>query len=145
MIGLPGIRLALSASPSGSGGRPRVDGAAATVLVVEDDPSTRRVLVLLFELRGYGVVEADNGRTGLEIAIDIDVDLLVSDLQLPGMSGIEMARAVSKQGGSPPMIAVTSGPADLIARAEQSSCFAEVLTKPVDVNELLEIARRLTA
>lgn len=113
------------------------------VLVVEDDPNTRRVLVLLLELRGYEVLETGQPREGLEWVCGKEVDLVISDLQLPHMSGIDLAEAIVREDGAPPMIAITSGTAGLVRKAETCGHFESVLEKPVDVNRLLDLADRL--
>ncbi|MDX1646963.1 MAG: response regulator [Longimicrobiales bacterium] len=114
------------------------------VLLVEDDASTRRVLVLLLELRGHEVLQTGEPQEGLRMAEEETVDLIISDIQLPGMSGIDLAEAIARRDGPPPLVAITSGDADLVARAEASGHFQRVLRKPVDVNQLLDIVDRLT-
>ena len=120
------------------------DGTSGRVLLVEDDASTRRVLVLLLELRGYEVLQTGKPREGLRMAEEEAVDLVISDIQLPGMSGIDLAEAIVRRDGSPPLVAITSGDDDLVARAKASGHFQSVLRKPVDVNQLLDIVDRLT-
>lgn len=110
-----------------------------SVLIVEDDSHTRRVLALLLELRGYRVVEAEDGRAGLELALDDDVDLVVSDLQLPGISGLDLARALHERDGIAPVVAITSGPKALVRAARESRLFSRVLRKPIDANEILAL------
>ena len=121
------------------------DGVSGRVLLVEDDASTRRVLVLLLELRGYEVLQTGRPEEGLRIAESEKLDLVISDIQLPGMSGIELAEAIVRRDGCPPLIAITSGDAGLVDRAETSGHFHRVLRKPVDVNQLLDVVDRLTA
>lgn len=116
--------------------------AQRSVLIVEDDSNTRRVLALLLELRGYEVVEAEDGRSALDVAHDVDV--VVSDLQLPRMSGIAFARALRDQDEDMPVIAITSGPKALVSEAEECRLFSQVLRKPVDVNEFLELVDDLS-
>lgn len=115
----------------------------ARVLVVEDDPNTRRVLVLLLQLRGYEVLETGEPREGIDWVATMKIDLVISDLQLPRMSGIDMAEAIARDDGAPPMIAITSGSTGLLRRAEACGHFETVIRKPVDVNELLDLADRL--
>lgn len=143
MIVLPGFSL-VTGGPGGGGGEERDGGSGGTILVVEDNPNTRSVLVLLLELRGYRVLQADDAESGLEVAVRVDVDLVVSDLQLSRMSGLELARLIARQDGHPPMIAITAGKESLARRAEESRHFVEVLRKPIDINRLLDLADSLT-
>lgn len=144
MIVLPGFSL-VTAGPGGGGDDERDDGSGGTILVVEDDPNTRSVLVLLLELRGYRVLQADDAESGLDITVRVDVDLVVSDLQLPRMSGLDLARTIARNDGHPPMIAITAGKEGLVRRAQESRHFVEVLRKPIDINRLLDLADSLTA
>lgn len=116
----------------------------ARVLIVEDDPNTRRVLVLLLQLRGYDVLQTAEPRKGIDWVGGKEVDLVISDLQLPRMTGIDMAEAIARRDSAPPMVAITSGASGLVSKAEASGHFETVLRKPVDVNELLDLADRLT-
>lgn len=144
MIVLPGFSLA-TGGPGGGGDDERDDGSGDTILVVEDDPGTRSVLVLLLELRGYRVLQADDAESGLDIADRVDVDLIVSDLQLPRMSGLQLARLIARRDGHPPLIAITAGKERLVRRAEESRHVVQVLRKPIDVNRLLDLADSLTS
>ncbi|MDX1647847.1 MAG: response regulator [Longimicrobiales bacterium] len=120
----------------GAGGDP----LPPRVLVVEDDGNTRHVLVLLLQLHGYEATGTASPREGLDLAKATAFDLVISDLQLPEMSGIELARRLARRDGCPPMIAITSGSESLIHRARDSGAFVTVLRKPIDVNELLDLA-----
>jgi len=61
-----------------------------TILVVEDDRSLREALAMNFELRGYRVLAAADGETGVRLAFDERPDLIVLDLMLPGLDGFEI-------------------------------------------------------
>lgn len=115
----------------------------ARVLIVEDDPNTRRVIVLLLQLRGYEVLQTGEPRKGIDWVDEEKIDLVISDLHLPRMSGIDMAESIARTDGAPPMIAITSGANGLVSEAEACGHFETVLRKPVDVNELLDVADRL--
>ncbi len=137
----------LSKAPTGMEGRGWEAPSARTVLLVEDDDNTRRVLALLLELRGYEVLEAADANGGLERALDEDtsIALLISDLNLPDIPGIDLARIVSRHDGGMAMIAITSGSAELVERARDSGLFEAVLRKPIEVGELLDIVDALTS
>jgi len=64
------------------------------ILVVEDDPDTRAAAVRLLAGAGYQVFEADNGARGLEVALAVGPDLILSDVAMPELDGIELCRRV---------------------------------------------------
>src|SRR5688572_24766402 len=63
-----------------------------TILVVEDDVENRAAMVKVIEGAGYKVIEADNGQQGLDMMLGEDVDILVTDLRLPIMDGVELLK-----------------------------------------------------
>src|SRR6266542_1110041 len=71
----------------------RLEGGRETILLVEDDPSTRKVTRRLLEKWGYQVLEADNGIKALEVISlhEGPIDLVLTDLIMPGMNGAELA------------------------------------------------------
>jgi len=111
------------------------------ILLVEDDPAVRGVLALLLESAGWNVTEAADGNVGLLLARRTRPDLVVTDLRLPGMSGTELATALT-DGSDVPVVAITSDTAQTRARARQSGRFASVLTKPLDPNDFLLTVHR---
>ena len=68
--------------------------AAATILVCEDDPSLRLLFRLTLEPHGYRVIEAGDGRSGIELARSVEPDLAIVDMGLPDCSGVEVVRAI---------------------------------------------------
>jgi two-component system, cell cycle response regulator DivK len=82
----------------------------ARILLIEDNEQNRYLLTFLLEQHGYEVVPAVSGPLGLELAAKICPDLILLDIQLPGMDGYAVARALK---GDPrlkstPIVAVTS-------------------------------------
>ena len=71
-----------------------MNSSAATILVCEDDPSLRLLFRLTIEPHGYRVVEAGDGRSGIELARSVEPDLVVIDMGLPDCSGVEVVRAL---------------------------------------------------
>ena len=69
-----------------------------TILLVEDDPSVRSVLLASLQRRGYRVVEAGNGAEALEILGGGEsVDLMITDVVMPGVSGIELTNLLKEE------------------------------------------------
>ncbi|TAK55647.1 MAG: response regulator [Gammaproteobacteria bacterium] len=81
-----------------------------TVLLIEDNEQNRYLATFLLENHGYEVVAAVNGPQGLELAARIRPALILLDIQLPGMSGYEVARALRREPVTAgiPIVAVTS-------------------------------------
>jgi PAS domain S-box-containing protein len=114
--------------------------AAGSILVVEDNPTTRKMFRVALESAGYEVVEAADCRTALDVVAQRRPDLIVQDLILPDMDGLELARSLrDKLGDAPVPIVCVSGFLSKLdeARALKGG-FAQVLVKPVDPFQLLD-------
>ncbi len=121
---------------------PNDDKARATVLVVDDE---RNYLVVLSELladEGYEVYTADNGDRALELARTIDLDLVISDMRMPGMDGLELLQRLKAGQPELPVIMITAfGEVDIAVQAMQAGAF-NYLTKPFNNDELLISVRK---
>lgn len=116
--------------------------SSGTALIVEDDPSLRAVLALLLEGDGWRVVEARNGKEGLELARRSAPDIIVTDLRMPGLTGISMARALRNGDDvGTPLVGITSDPGGAEA-ARETGLFREVLDKPFQPVAFLKAVRR---
>ena len=62
------------------------------ILIVEDDVENRAAMVKVLQSAGYDTLEADNGQTGLDYILEHNIDILVSDLRLPVMDGVELLK-----------------------------------------------------
>ncbi len=82
----------------------------ARILLIEDNEQNRYLLTFLLEQHGYEVVPAVSGSQGLELAAKVSPDLILLDIQLPGMDGYAVARALKSDSRlkSVPIVAVTS-------------------------------------
>jgi CheY-like chemotaxis protein len=106
----------------------------ATVLLVEDEVSLRRVITRLLVRHGYEVIDAGTAEDATALVQDRDVDLLLTDEQLPGGSGLELAEELSRARPGLRVIVATGGSArDLATRARD----ARVLEKPFSPDTLL--------
>lgn len=114
-----------------------------SVIVVEDDEVVRGVLVLLLESEGWTVTEARDGEVGLRLARRLSADVVVTDLRMPGMSGLEMARRIAEMSdpSGVPIVAITSDVAELRAAAIDSGRFTRVLSKPLRPVDFLDAVR----
>jgi putative two-component system response regulator len=125
-----------------------VDPAAPTVLVVEDDAHNRVLLTHLLERAGYRAVTADDGPSGLAAAFEIAPDLVLLDVRLPGMDGLEICRRLRSDPRTValPVVLLTGHTAidDVVAGLDAGA--DDFLAKPFDEAELLarlRSARRL--
>jgi len=106
------------------------------VLAVEDDPALRRALTLNLTARGYQVTVAADGTTALEQAAAAAPDVIVLDLGLPDLDGMDVIRAVRGYSRTP--IVVLSGRAGSGDKVDALEAGADdYVTKPFDVNELV--------
>lgn len=106
------------------------------VLIVEDDPDLRRSLVLSLTAQGYSVDEAETGEQAIRLAGRHIPDVVTVDLGLPGMSGMDVIKALRNWGEMP--IIVLSARADEGDKVEALDAGAtDYVTKPVGIEELL--------
>jgi CheY-like chemotaxis protein len=113
--------------------------SSKTILVVDDYEDLRKLVAFFFSTRGYEVLEAPTGRTAIHAAIEGNPNLILLDLRLPDMNGIEVARELQKfpETAHIPVIAWT---ADHRAKPNrntllQSGLF-DCIEKPVSLREL---------
>lgn len=112
------------------------------ILIVEDEEKISRFLQLELEHEGYAVGLAFDGRTGLEMAESGQFDLLVLDLMLPQLSGMEVLRRLRKS-SSLPVILLTARDSVMDKVAGLDSGANDYITKPFAIEELLARIRVL--
>jgi len=106
------------------------------VLLVEDDDDNRELMSEVLESAGYRVLSAAGGAEGLKTLAETSVDVVVTDIGMPGMGGLEMARAAKEIAPNVPVVVVTGwAEREDIARARGREVDA-VLVKPVDPEQL---------
>lgn len=112
----------------------------ATVLIVEDDPTIRKFLSINLTARGYHVVEADNARDGLDRVRDIMPDLVLLDIRMPEMSGLEMLRIMNSdpRTAKVPVVIVTASHLNLAGEKSLAKNVVDVLIKPVPAMQLVQ-------
>ena len=77
------------------------DRAASRILVIDDEADFRRVIISFLSKQGFKVVEASDGKTGVGLAGETLPDLIVCDLNMPGMDGYEVLAALRRERRSP--------------------------------------------
>ncbi|SHJ16507.1 DNA-binding response regulator, OmpR family, contains REC and winged-helix (wHTH) domain [Dethiosulfatibacter aminovorans DSM 17477] len=112
------------------------------ILIIEDEKKIARFLELELQYEGYEVDIANDGRTGLEMAMKDDADLIVLDLMLPGLSGIEICRRL--RGTSDVPIIMLTAKDDVSDKVMGLDVGADdYMTKPFAIEELLARIRVL--
>jgi CheY-like chemotaxis protein len=102
-----------------------------TILVVEDDPHLREILVTLVEALGYQPLSAENGFEAMAELAEQEADLVITDVNMDGMNGIELAAAIRREYPHMPVMALTGRD-----KVGLEDIFDLVLTKPSGVFEL---------
>jgi two-component system KDP operon response regulator KdpE len=113
------------------------------ILIADDDPQILRALRITLTARGYDVVTAADGAAAVRAAVDQHPDLIVLDLGMPGLTGIEVIEAV--RGWSRVPILVVSGRSDSFDKVDALDAGADdYVTKPFAADELLARIRALS-
>lgn len=113
------------------------------ILIIEDEAAIRRVLVKILseENQGYEVFEAEDGLAGMELIKKEDFDLVLCDIKMPKMDGVEVLEAVKKIKPEIPMVMI-SGHGDLETAVNTMKMGAfDYISKPPDLNRLLNTVR----
>ncbi|PRP65990.1 sigma-54-dependent transcriptional regulator [Nonlabens agnitus] len=115
----------------------------ATILIIEDESAIRRVLtkILTEESKSYQVVEASDGLEGIELAKDNDYDLILCDIKMPKMDGVEVLTAIKKIKPEIPVVMISGhGDLDTAVNTMRLGAF-DYISKPPDLNRLLNTVR----
>jgi hypothetical protein len=106
------------------------------ILIIDDEPSVLESLRIFLEDEGYEVHEALEGRTGLELFQSVSPDVVVTDLRMPGMPGLDVISEIRKLNQSVPIIVITGyGTLEFAIEAIRSEVH-DFITKPIDLVHL---------
>ncbi|MBI2544894.1 MAG: sigma-54-dependent Fis family transcriptional regulator [Candidatus Rokubacteria bacterium] len=115
---------------------------APTLLVADDDPAVRESLERTLKREGYRVVVASDGQAGLEALKAGGVDLVLADLKMPGLSGLELLRAVKTVAPDVDVIMLTAfGTVEEAVQAMKDGAY-DFLTKPFQRAQLIRLIRK---
>ena len=114
------------------------------ILVVDDSDDTREMMAKLLELEAFTVITAEDGREGLNMA-DVELpDLIITDINMPNMNGLEMIRQLRRlpRFGGTPIMAITAY-GNGVAKEALEAGADRAATKPVQFNTLVVEIREL--
>ncbi len=115
----------------------------ATLLIVDDEQSMRQLLSLVFGREGYEVRTASNGREALDLVRREPVHVIISDVKMPDMSGIDLLREVRAVAPDTAIVMMTAFATVDTAREAFKLGADDFVQKPFDVDELKTIVRRV--
>lgn len=114
----------------------------AAILVVEDEAKMRRLLELQLGEEGFSVHSAADAESGLQLLVREKPDLVVTDLRLPGMTGLEFLQAVKRANGALPVVVMTAyGTVESAVEAMKFGA-SNYVTKPFSLDELVLVIRK---
>lgn len=113
------------------------------ILVVDDQPGIRRLLAEVLSEQGYAVEEAANGYDGLQKAKELKPAIILMDMKMPGMDGIETLRELRRAGHTTKVIMMTAyGELEMINEAKELGAIAYI-TKPFDIVSLCQMIEKI--
>ncbi|HBS59011.1 MAG: response regulator [Bacillota bacterium] len=110
-----------------------------TIMVIDDQPGIRRLLAEVLQEDGYNVAIAANGYDALHKVKEITPQLILMDMKMPGMDGLETFRELKKAGKAERVIMMTAyGELELVKEALNLGAY-KYITKPFDINVIKKI------
>ncbi|MEY2409940.1 MAG: two-component system, chemotaxis family, chemotaxis protein CheY [Verrucomicrobiota bacterium] len=116
----------------------------ARIIVIDDDPEMRSLLEQVLWTAGHDVVTAEEGRIGLAYSRASRVDLLITDLVMPGMEGMETIRRFRKEFEGVPIVAISGNPdlGNILDTAHRLGA-VRTLAKPFQAAEFLKLVQEI--
>jgi PAS domain S-box-containing protein len=114
------------------------------ILVVEDEPTNREMITVLFKELGINIITAENGKIGIKLALDLKPDLILMDMHMPGMDGIEATKQILShpKGKHMPIVALSADAFTDQQKAAFDVGVSDYLIKPLDVKKLIPILHK---
>lgn len=122
--------------------------AGELILIIEDNEKNRKLCRDVLEVKGYRTIESESAEEGLKLAAEKNPDLVLMDIQLPGMDGITAMKQLKADAAtaSIPIIAITASAMTNNRQAMLAEGFDGYQTKPITLKEFLgEVQRLLVA
>ena len=115
----------------------------ATILIVEDNAKNLKLVRDVLQVKGYATLEATSAEDGIRLAIENKPQLVLMDIQLPGMNGIDALRVLRGNADTAaiPVIAVTASVMQQDRKLIMDAGFDAYVGKPINLKEFLEAVR----
>jgi two-component system, cell cycle response regulator CpdR len=130
---------------SHGGRRPSMNKSMTKILLAEDDTDMRRFLVKALQNAGYDVISYDNGLSAYQRLREEPFELLLTDIVMPEMDGIELARRASELDPDIKIMFITGFAAVALNSDSQAPKNAKVLSKPVHLRDLVNEVQKMLA
>jgi len=120
------------------------DAMSKRILIADDEPHVSKILAMKLRNAGYAVESARNGEEGLRLADRFSPDLVITDLQMPGLDGFSLALALreAQSTSDTPVIMLTARGHKLSPSDLSKTNIGTVFSKPFSANEILETVIR---
>ena len=117
----------------------------STVLIVEDNDKNMKLARDVLQAKGYQTLEAITGEAGVKLAKERKPDLVLMDIQLPGINGIEAFRQIRADANTSriPVVALTASVTPTDRSAIAAAGFDAFLSKPINLKEFLDTVKRM--
>lgn len=115
------------------------------ILLVEDNVMNSEFVVAVLEPEGHDITLAQTGTAGLAAGLKETFDLIILDIELPGIKGDAICQQLHAAGVRTPMIALTASAMPDQLAIFNAAGFDEVITKPVETRQLREVVHRFTS
>ena len=117
------------------------------VLIVEDNEKNLKLVRDVLQVKGYATLEATTAEDGIRLAVERKPDLVLMDIQLPGMNGIDALRALRRDPATAtiPVIAVTASVMQQDRKMITDAGFDAYVGKPINLKEFLDAVRAALA
>jgi DNA-binding NtrC family response regulator len=116
--------------------------APRRILVVDDEEGLRQSLAANLELEGYEVVEAGGGRQAVDLVRESNFDLVITDMRMPGLDGLDTFRELRKLRPEIPVVIMTAFSLEMLVSGALSEGVYTVVTKPFDIAGILGLVAR---
>lgn len=115
----------------------------AEILVIDDEPQMRRLIARILHGAGHTVHEANNGEEGIELFRRMRPVLVITDIVMPDVEGIEVIRALRQEAPTIPILAISGSGHPVYLRAATGLGATTALAKPFRADELLSVVGQL--
>jgi len=112
------------------------------ILIVDDNLMMRKLIRNIFANEEYDIVEAENGSEGLEIAKNHNIDLVITDIIMPVMEGLELIMHLKRDFPGIKIIAISGGKPYYLYMAKKLG-IEKIFTKPLDLHQFLNAVKKL--